>query len=74
MTAGCSAAASIPRLERGDRRFESFRPDHMFFSEEFIVLYLTRNLEWRSIGELGRCPKHSVAMPSIAFVARRDMT
>jgi hypothetical protein len=46
----------------------------MFFSEEFIVLYLTRNLEWRSIGELGRCPKHSVAMPSIAFVARRDMT
>ena len=41
---------------------------------EFPVLYLTRNLEWQSTGELGQCPVHSVAMPSIAFVARRDMT
>jgi len=38
------------------------------------VLYLTRNLEWQSASELGQCPEHSVAMPSIAFVARRDMT
>ena len=38
------------------------------------MVYLTRNLKWQSTSELGHCPKHSVAMLLIAFVARRDMT
>ena len=49
-------------------------PTILAFLEEFPVVYLTRNHEWQSASELGQCPKHSIAMPSIAFMARRDMT